>query len=112
MTQTTLDKISVAVIAARLDGDYSELRGRVRRMLVEHADVMNDALEWPKDVYRERVLELVVEAANTGLTGSGFPVEYGGLDDFGGNVAAFETLAFGDLSVLVKFGVQFGLFGG
>ncbi|MGN6721150.1 MAG: acyl-CoA dehydrogenase family protein, partial [Marmoricola sp.] len=32
--------------------------------------------------------------------------------DFGGNVAAFETIAFGDLSVLVKFGVQFGLFGG
>jgi acyl-CoA oxidase len=27
-------------------------------------------------------------------------------------VAAFETLAFGDLSVLVKVGVQFGLFGG
>jgi acyl-CoA oxidase len=27
-------------------------------------------------------------------------------------VAAFETLAFGDLSLLVKFGVQFGLWGG
>src|SRR4029078_7886353 len=30
----------------------------------------------------------------------------------GASVAAFETLAFGDLSVLVKVGVQFGLFGG
>jgi acyl-CoA oxidase len=28
------------------------------------------------------------------------------------NVVAFETLAFGDLSLLVKFGVQFGLWGG
>ena len=28
------------------------------------------------------------------------------------SVAAFETLAFGDLSLLVKCGVQFGLFGG
>ena len=27
-------------------------------------------------------------------------------------MAAFETMAFGDLSVLVKVGVQFGLFGG
>ena len=27
-------------------------------------------------------------------------------------MAAFETLAFGDLSLLVKCGVQFGLFGG
>ena len=27
-------------------------------------------------------------------------------------MAAFETLGFGDLSLLVKFGVQFGLWGG
>ena len=27
-------------------------------------------------------------------------------------VAAFETLALGDLSLLIKFGVQFGLWGG
>ena len=42
----------------------------------------------------------------------GFPEEYGGGGDIGASVAAFETLAFGDLSVLVKVGVQFGLFGG
>lgn len=42
----------------------------------------------------------------------GFPKEYGGGDDIGASIAAFETLAFGDLSVLVKVGVQFGLFGG
>jgi acyl-CoA oxidase len=74
--------------------------------------MLTESLEWPKDVYRDRVRDIVLEAAKTGLTGSGFPVEYGGLGDFGGNVAAFETMAFGDLSVLVKFGVQFGLFGG
>jgi acyl-CoA oxidase len=39
-------------------------------------------------------------------------VRYGGEGDFGANVAGFETIAFGDLSLLVKFGVQFGLFGG
>ncbi|HYF71719.1 MAG TPA: acyl-CoA dehydrogenase, partial [Nocardioides sp.] len=32
--------------------------------------------------------------------------------DIGASIAAFETLAYGDLSVLVKVGVQFGLFGG
>jgi acyl-CoA oxidase len=50
--------------------------------------------------------------AGTGQTGMGFPKEYGGGGDLGASVAAFETLAFGDLSVLVKVGVQFGLFGG
>ena len=43
---------------------------------------------------------------------SGYPVEYGGEGDVGRSIAAFETLAFGDLSLLVKCGVQFGLFGG
>src|SRR5205807_1951994 len=42
----------------------------------------------------------------------GFPPEFGGIGDPGANVASFETLAFGDLSLLVKFGVQFGLWGG
>ena len=50
--------------------------------------------------------------AATGQTGMGFPKEYGGGGDIGASFAAFETLAFGDLSVLVKVGVQFGLFGG
>jgi acyl-CoA oxidase len=36
----------------------------------------------------------------------------GGSDDFGAFIAAFETLAFHDLSLLIKMGVQFGLFGG
>ena len=36
----------------------------------------------------------------------------GGEGDIGASVAAFEMLAFGDLSLLVKAGVQFGLFGG
>jgi acyl-CoA oxidase len=34
------------------------------------------------------------------------------MDDVAGSIAAFETLALGDLSLLVKCGVQFGLFGG
>jgi len=58
------------------------------------------------------VRDLVVTMASTGQTGMGFPAEYGGGGDIGASVAAFETLAFGDLSVLVKVGVQFGLFGG
>lgn len=42
----------------------------------------------------------------------GFPERYGGGGDVGGFVTGFETLAFGDLSLLVKVGVQWGLFGG
>src|SRR3954464_1599169 len=42
----------------------------------------------------------------------GYPVEYGGQDAVARAIASFETLAYGDLSLLVKCGVQFGLFGG
>ena len=62
--------------------------------------------------YREKVLEWAQTLADEGLTAPGFPEEFGGQADPGANVAAFETLAFGDLSLLIKFGVQFGLWGG
>ncbi len=41
-----------------------------------------------------------------------FPREYGGEADIGGALTAFETIALVDLSLLVKIGVQYGLFGG
>jgi acyl-CoA oxidase len=41
-----------------------------------------------------------------------FPKEYGGLDETGAAISSFETQAHADLSLLVKCGVQFGLFGG
>ena len=50
--------------------------------------------------------------ADTGRVGLGFPKEYGGEDDSGGSVTSIEMLAFGDLSLMVKAGVQWGLFGG
>ena len=44
--------------------------------------------------------------------GLGFPKQYGGEADAGGSVTSIEMVAFGDLSLMVKAGVQWGLFGG
>ncbi len=41
-----------------------------------------------------------------------FPESAGGGGNPGAAIAAFEMLGHGDLSLLVKCGVQFGLFGG
>jgi len=41
-----------------------------------------------------------------------FPREYGGEGDMGAALTAFQTIALVDLSLLVKIGVQYGLFGG
>ncbi|WP_338693060.1 acyl-CoA dehydrogenase [Streptomyces sp. Q6] len=104
--------VDVDALRTILDGEYATIRDLVRTNLVTHASVLEDAEELGIDAFRERVRELVVELAATGQTGMGFPEEYGGGGDIGASIAAFETLAFGDLSVLVKVGVQFGLFGG
>ncbi|MYX74721.1 acyl-CoA dehydrogenase [Streptomyces sp. SID3915] len=105
-------EVDVRALTEVLDGEYAEIRGLVRTNLVTYASVLEEAEELGVDAYRERVRELVVEMAATGQTGMGFPGRYGGGGDIGASIAAFETLAFGDLSVLVKVGVQFGLFGG
>ncbi|MFJ8976716.1 acyl-CoA dehydrogenase [Streptomyces sp. NPDC102282] len=105
-------EVDVRALTEVLDGEYAEIRDLVRTNLATYASVLEEADELGVDAFRERVRELVVEMAATGQTGMGFPREYGGGGDIGASIAAFETLAFGDLSVLVKVGVQFGLFGG
>ena len=105
-------RVDVPALTALLDGEHAEIRNTVREGLVEHQAVLDDAETMTREQFRERVKDVVVELASTGQTGMGFPKEYGGGGDIGASIAAFETLAFGDLSVLVKVGVQFGLFGG
>jgi len=93
-----------------LDGRYRDVRERARELLSqpEHAPVV--AL--PKEEYREVILERMRSLAANGQTGLGFPVEYGGGGDVGASIAAIETVAHSDLSLMVKVGVQFGLWGG
>ncbi|MGZ5417268.1 MAG: acyl-CoA dehydrogenase family protein [Nocardioides sp.] len=104
--------LDVPALTALLDGKYADVRTLVRENLAEHASILSDAEEMSRADFRERVLEVVQLMAGTGQTGFGFPKEYGGGEDIGASVAAFETLALGDLSVVTKVGVQFGLFGG
>ncbi|MDQ4053494.1 MAG: acyl-CoA dehydrogenase family protein [Actinomycetota bacterium] len=104
--------IDVPALRILLDGKYAEIRNLVRTNLAAYASILEDEENLDHAAFRERVKDVVVEMASTGQTGMGFPREHGGGGDIGASIAAFETLAFGDLSVLVKVGVQFGLFGG
>jgi acyl-CoA oxidase len=93
-----------------LDGRYRELREQIRE--VQSRPEFEPVVALPTPEYRERVFEWAQALAKEGLTAPGFPKEYGGEGDPGANVAGFETLGHSDLSLLVKFGVQFGLWGG
>jgi acyl-CoA oxidase len=93
-----------------LDGEHADMRDTVREWLSRPG---NQAVtDRPLAAYREQVLAWAQELAQEGQTALGFPREYGGEGAVGKSIAAFETVAFGDLSLLVKIGVQFGLFGG
>ncbi len=93
-----------------LDADRIDVRDRILDTLRHPSQQMAMGLEYQE--YRDRVLEAVRHLADEGIGALAYPETYGGAGDPGAAVAAFETLAFGDLSVLIKFGVQFGLFGG
>ena len=97
-------------LRALLDGRYPETRDRVRWWLSQPGNEPADDL--PLEEHRERVLAWARELSAEGDTAMGYPVEYGGQGSPARSVTAFETLAMGDLSLLVKCGVQFGLFGG
>lgn len=61
---------------------------------------------------RTRVLEQMRLVSSFGWVERGFRHENGGMGDPGGAVTALEMLAYTDLSLWVKSGVQWGLFGG
>jgi acyl-CoA oxidase len=105
-----LPSFDAAGLRRYLEADHRDLRDEVRALLVRPS--MRPAATLPTAAYRARVLDALHELAGEGLGRVGFPEEFGGRGDPAGGVAVFETLAFGDLSILVKFGVQFGLFGG
>ncbi|WP_223884408.1 acyl-CoA dehydrogenase family protein [Micromonospora craniellae] len=103
------DPVDVAHLRKVLDGPWAEVRDAHRdkldaRFLPVHGESGDQA--------RERISRLLTELpAELGMAAS-FPTEYGGRADIGASVVASEMLAQVDLSLMVKAGVQWGLFGG
>jgi acyl-CoA oxidase len=100
-----LDVLRAFVEAERLD-----IRRLVFKML-ERSEFDRSTIKGIAD-YRASVLAWCEILAQKGVGSYGYPVEYEGEANIPKSIAAFETLGFFDLSLLVKFGVHFGLFGG
>ncbi|MFO0679432.1 MAG: acyl-CoA dehydrogenase [Polyangiaceae bacterium] len=98
-------------LRALLDGPFADAREDARAFL---ADPANRPLYGVgKEEHRTRVYALLADLAKRGFGALAFPgVTCDGTRGLGPFLATFETLAFGDLSLVVKFGVQFGLWGG
>ncbi len=95
-----------------LDAPYGQTAAQVRTDLAKNAEILDSELEESSVEFQELVLGALMMIIDSGHTGLGFPREYGGEGNVGASIAAFQNLAYSDLSVLVKAGVNFGLFGG
>jgi acyl-CoA oxidase len=103
-------RFDIESMTALLDGDQMQIRRQVRNLISQPGFEYLYGLG--SSEYRQVVLQRVKSLADSGIGALSYPVEFGGSGDMAAFIAAFETAAFGDLSVLIKFGVQFGLFGG
>ncbi|MEV0540797.1 acyl-CoA dehydrogenase family protein [Nocardia salmonicida] len=104
-TSTTAEHLRAA-----LDGPWRAVREQARTQLA--GEEFTDNPELDIHAARARVLDQMRVIATMGYPERGFRPENGGTGDPGGAVTGLEMLAYTDLSLWVKSGVQWGLFGG
>src|SRR5256714_14577997 len=104
--------VKLPPVRGLLDGRWADVRGEVREAIRASALLRPVFGELPVDAYRDRVMQQAREVSGTRAARLFFPRDVGGEGDMGGALVAFETIGLVDLSLLVKVGVQFGLFGG
>ncbi|MET0133298.1 MAG: acyl-CoA dehydrogenase [Kibdelosporangium sp.] len=104
------EQVDPAALTAVLDGRWGELRRRLRERMT--STKLADSYDLDRETHRAQVFEQLGELVDSGHPRLGFAREYGGEGDIGGSVVSFQLLGYGDLSLMVKAGVQWGLFGG
>jgi acyl-CoA oxidase len=101
--------VEVEALRRVLDGRWGHIREGVRGDLGPEWFEPVSALT--TEEHRARVADQANALAQQGRQRLGFEKAFGGGDDIGGQLTSFEMLGFADLSLMVKAGVQWGLFG-
>ncbi len=109
MTTQTTPQIDIATLGHRLLGRWADIRLHTRSVIENNSLFKVEGL--PMDAHRERVLDHLHVLVREGATQYGFPEGLGGQASPGGSLSSFEELVFGDPSLQIKYGVQWGLFG-
>jgi acyl-CoA oxidase len=106
---STQSTFNVDALAKILEGNQSEMIKKVKTVI---SDPEFQYLETDNlSAYREKVLQWCKQLADQGFGAMAYPKEYGGQADMEKYFTIMETLSYHDLSMVIKFGVQFGLFG-
>jgi acyl-CoA oxidase len=93
-----------------LDGRWHDAKNRSRKQMSN--EVFRPHYTPNTVIARTKALEQLRIIAAAGGADDGFRKEHGGTGDVGAAVTTIEMLAMSDLSLMVKAGVQWGLFGG
>lgn len=110
ITTTGIGDSELAVQLQRvLDGRWADARERTRESMTP--DMLNP-IGLSMEEHRAHVLVQLQRLSDSGMPELGFRESDGGSGDTGGALTSFEMLGHLDLSLMVKAGVQWGLFGG
>jgi acyl-CoA oxidase len=105
----TSNRFEIEKLTQLLDGKQAEIIKKVKSVISRPEFAYETSTDTA--VYREKVYDWCKILADENLGNMGYPKQYGG----GGNIqnyfAIMETLSYHDLSLVIKFGVQFGLWG-
>lgn len=93
------------------------LKGEHKKSVDEfHAILKDPIFNWDiqrkKEDFRKKVLDQVKFLAQKKFGAMAYPTSYGGTGNMPGYAFIFENIMYVDGSLAIKFGVQFGLFGG
>ncbi|WP_318309519.1 acyl-CoA dehydrogenase family protein [Flagellimonas crocea] len=108
--EKTSDEYDAKILDEILKGEHSSVVDEFRKF-IDQPDFAWEILR-DKDEFRNRILKQVQLLGEAGYGAMAYPSAYGGTGNMPAYAAIFEHLMFVDGSLAVKFGVQFGLFGG
>ncbi len=100
---------SVDAMAKLLDGDQAAIIQKVKTVISDKAFTYQNFESLQE--YREQTLKWCKLLADQGFGAMAYPKEYGGGGDMVQYFSIMETISYHELSTVIKFGVQFGLWG-
>lgn len=108
-SQATQQNFSTDELAKILDGQQADIIRKVKAIISDPE--FQYVSPGDLDIYRARVLQWCKHLAGQGFGAMAYPKEFGGGGDMAAYFTIMETLSYHDLSLVIKFGVQFGLWG-
>lgn len=94
-----------------LDGEYTQLRKKIKNLLRD-PKFKYPTRKLTTTEHRQQIKKWCEKISKQGWGALFYPEVYGGKSDLARFIVMMKNLAFHDLSLVVKVGVQFGLFGG